>query len=184
MKSSGFRNLVRRDAPWRTPRSEVWTHRTTYEDAQITITVVPLWAKRGLRSTLRASNLQNIPGRAYPQTPLAFPARIQTVRLPNSLPPAVVYGRSSGEMSDAEVAVRPNCLRAQHSLLVMEALLNAPAIFFFVGEGGGGGGGGGSYILPHSTIYDIAVLPYAIVWPLQHYISTGRYFIHLVVLSS
>lgn len=34
------------------------------------ITVVPLWAKSGLRSNLRASNLQNFPGGAYPHTPL------------------------------------------------------------------------------------------------------------------
>ena len=104
---------------------------------------MPLWAKSGLRSTLRASNLQNFPGGAYPQTPLASAclyARIQTVRPPKSLPSAVVYCRASGKMSDAEVAVHPNCLRARHSLLLMEALLNAPAIFFFVGEGEAEGG--------------------------------------------
>ena len=82
---------------------------------------------------------------------LSLYGRIQTVRPPKSLPPAIVYCRASGEMSDAEVAVRPNCLRARHSLLLMEALLNAPAIFFLLGKGRGG-----SYILSHSTIYDIA----------------------------
>ena len=36
-----------------TGNSEVWNLRTTYEDVQITtITVVPFWAKSGLRSTL------------------------------------------------------------------------------------------------------------------------------------
>ena len=101
---------------------EVWTLCTTYEDAQITITVVVLWAKSGLRSTLRASNLQSFPGGAYPHTSLActclYP-RIQTVRPPKSLPPAFVYCRASGEMSDAEVAVRPNCLSAQTAKLLI-----------------------------------------------------------------
>ena len=76
---------------------------------------------------------------------LSLYGRIQTVRPPKSLPPAIVYCRASGEMSDAEVAVRPNCLRARHSLLLMEALLNAPAIsFFLLGKGRGGEGEGGS----------------------------------------
>ena len=75
-----------------TGNSEVWTIRMMHEDAQITITIVPLWAKSGLRSTLRTSNLQNFPaGGAYPHTPqhVRAYAWIQTVRPPTRkcLPP-------------------------------------------------------------------------------------------------
>ena len=46
---------------------DVYTNQShTCKDVQMTtITVVPLWSKGGLRSNLRASNLQNFLGRAY-----------------------------------------------------------------------------------------------------------------------
>ena len=73
-----------------------------------TDTLVPLWAKSGLRSNLSASNLQNFPGGAYPQTPVAC-ACIST-HMNHSIP--------QSQMSSIAVAIACSLgfmLQLQHS---------------------------------------------------------------------